>query len=1714
MMLRNFFTILLLLFVSLVHAQLNNSWIDYNKTYYKFTVANDGLYRIPQSALAANPALANVNADYFQLWRNGLQIRIYTTISNAPLTPNDYIEFWGEMNDGKADKQLYLNPDFQLADKYSLETDTAAYFLTVNTFTPNLRFISTNNSAPSNAIPDPYFMRDVDYYYRDNLNRGEARVIGEYVYSSSYDRGEGLTSNPGYAVCCDINKDFYNLNVYTGGGANSFSVRVNAVGLALNSRNLRIKLNQNDLTAPPYGQSIAMADFNYQKVNLSNLPLTLLQDPNYLNIKIGSTSTNTNDRFVVSNIGLTYPSIFNFSNANSFKFTLAASSTGNYLVIDSFNFGMTPPILFDLTSGTRYLGEISSTPGKVKFVLPSSTTTRSFILVSQMAVNSISNFTTRNFINFSDGNNQGAYLIISNPVLYNDGNGHNYVEEYRQYRSSIQGGSFNSKIYNIEELTDQFGFGIKNHPGAIRDFIRFAYSNFNPSPEYVFIIGRGVDYADQRRNTASPILQQLNLVPTFGWPASDILLSAAPGQFTPLIPIGRLAAINGEEVNSYLIKIQQYESAQQSNSGNSQDKLWMKNFMHISGGRDSAENAQFSHYMNAYKLIAQDTLIGANVESFSKTSTGVVQQASNQRIDDLFTQGLSFIGYFGHSSANTFEFNLSNPLVYNNAGKYPFFNVSGCSAGNYYTFDQLRISGTLTLSEKYVLANQRGSIGFLADTHFGIPPFLNFYNTSLYKHFCQSDYGNSIGNQIKAVTKELGGLNSTLDFYTRMHLEEINLHGDPALKINYFSKPDYVIEDQMVKINPTTISVADNRFGLKIKIYNIGKYEKDSLWATVKLKLPNDSVIVLFKKLLPGFNNIYTSPYYPNNPYLLDTAINISALNKGLNKIIIDLDTSNIIDELSEMNNTLTKEFYVFPDELRPVYPSNFSIVNRQHISYSASTTNQFIGTRAYKMEIDTTELFNSPFKKSYDKTGRGGLVEFNPSNLIFTDSTVYYWRVATVPLNSNILTWNSSSFVYLSSSSTGYNQSHYYQFLKSNYNDIKLDSSRQFRFNETPQNLTIRTGLYPYFNYDRINVNLGLNQLEFYGCINFGVPGGYNNMQFYVFDTLTLLPWRNRNVSNTSGLYGSRNVCQGGSPNDSTRAFFEYNYSNALHRANAMNFIDSIPNGMYVAITNLANTTNTSFINQWMDDTLSLGSGHSLYHKLKSIGFEQIDSFTQNLPFLYFFKKGNNNFPSTQIMGPTQSSYIDQTFRLMGAGSSVGTIESPVYGPVRSWKSLHWRGSTTDPDVNADSVKVQVWGTGNSGVFALLSTMYPSQDTSLAFVDSPFIKLVVINKDEHFLTPNQLRYLRVNADLLPEGAVAPAILFTAKDSVEEGEPIDLSIAFKNISDNSFDSLLKVKLIINKSDNTIDTILIPKRKTLIPGDTIDIHYKIDTRNFSEGNTWSIDFNPDNDQPEQFHYNNVWSNNFYIKKNDKYNPLLDVTFDGVHILNKDIVASKPHILIKLKDENRFLALDDTSLMTLKVKFPDNSIHSYQFGDTMRFIPASLNSGENTASIEFLPAFAEDGDYELIVSGKDASGNNAGSSNNTESLTYRVGFSVINKPMISNLLNYPNPFTTSTAFVFTVTGSEIPQNIRIQILTITGKVVREITKNELGPIHIGRNITEFKWDGTDLYGQKLANGVYIYRVLTNLNGKSLDKYTADGDNTDKYFKKGYGKMYLMR
>src|SRR6185369_10047753 len=213
--------LLLLLILADLHANsqvYNNEWINYSQTYYKFKVGATGLYRISQPALSSI-GLGSTPAELFKLWRNGKEIPVYTTVATGSMGESDYIEFWGEMNDGKPDLPLYRLPDFQLDDKWSIETDTAFYFLTVTSSASNLRYQPTANNVALNILPvEPYFMRSVGTQWRQKTNNGFAESVGSLVYSSAFDQGEGWTSLDIFNSGTPLTDNQLNLMVYTGPG--------------------------------------------------------------------------------------------------------------------------------------------------------------------------------------------------------------------------------------------------------------------------------------------------------------------------------------------------------------------------------------------------------------------------------------------------------------------------------------------------------------------------------------------------------------------------------------------------------------------------------------------------------------------------------------------------------------------------------------------------------------------------------------------------------------------------------------------------------------------------------------------------------------------------------------------------------------------------------------------------------------------------------------------------------------------------------------------------------------------------------------------------------------------------------------------------------------------------------------------------------------------------------------------------------------------------------------------------------------------------------------------------------------------------------------------------------------------------------------------------------------------------------------------------------
>ncbi len=1662
-------------------AQYNNEWIDYSKTYYKFNIGKDGIFRIPDSVLQS-VGLQNIPAEQFQLWKNGIQVPIYTSAVTGVLGASGYIEFWGEMNDGKLDRLLYRNINEQLSDKWSLYTDTASYFLTVNPAGNNLRLVPTENNVAGNTLPaDQYFMYTHNKSFKNRINHGYAGIVGEYVYSSSYDRGEGYTSND-IRPANPLNETVNNLYPFAGGPDGTFFI--SAFGNANNNRNVRVQVNNTQLVDVP------MNSFFDTKQQVP-LPASLLSTGSAA-VRITNTSGNVNDRMVVGKYELTYARQFNFGNSTNFVFELDANLAGNYLRISNFNHGNTDtlPVLYDLTNFRRYLGD-KSQAGILQFVLQPSLQKRKLVLVNERRSNltAVTKLNERNFVNYAASEWQGDYMIISNPWLYNGSNG-NPVEAYRQYRASATGGGYNARVYDINQLIDQFAFGIKGHPFSVKNFIKYADDVFSAKPRAVFLIGKGVSYVQARSNESNQLLERLNLVPTFGYPASDNLFTARDNQTLARIPIGRLSVVTPGEIDIYLEKVKEHEY-NGINAPNTVDgRGWMKNVVHAIGGGDANLTRQIGGYMDQLKQIIEDTLYGGNVKSYSKSGV-IASQLSLEELQILFSEGIGILNYFGHSSASKIEFNIERPEEYNNLGKYPLFLVNGCLAGDIFNTDVNRFNAINTLSEDYILANQRGAIGFIASSHYGIVSYLNSYLQEFYKQLSTTGYGNTVGEVLS------GAFESFLakwgnDFFARLHAEEITLHGDPAVKLFMQEKPDYITEDQYIQL-PPVVTVVDREFQVKIGLFNLGKAVSDSVNITIQRQLPQGELVQIAEVRTVITNTDSLLFTIPINP----------ALEKGENKIIVTLDSDNEVDEVSETNNYVAKTFYIIENEVIPVYPYRFSIVNKANPVFFASTADPLDKGGTFIMEIDTTQLFDSPFKRVFSRESRGGLIEFNPS-LTLSDSTVYYWRVAVQPPPEKEYLWQNSSFVYLPGSSEGFNQSHFFQHLSSENRGLTLGAaSRSWVFDEVMNSLFIRNGVYPTASGTESSYVNSINGQDILGS-----GCNFDEVIFQVIDPRTFKPWLN-DFSGATGLYNSiRATCGGGKIHN-----FQYFLSNSTSRKHAMDFIDLIPDGYYVIARSNTNSSpaGNTFVDIWKADTAMHGSGNSLYHKLYEQGFWDLDSFYTPRAWSIVFRKNDMlSFPPRSQMSQNEYDLITMSVNCPSP-DTLGYIVSPRLGPAKEWKQLHWDGYSQE--TGNDNIEIEVVGARQDNSRHVLATLDEATKSSdVSFIDAsefPFIELRMKNVDTVTSTPYQLRYWRLNYEPYPEGAIAPNIYFEAKDTVDLGEMVKIGVAFKNISDKNFDSL-KLKLLLIDRNNVQHELDMSRQKPLIAGDTIRLEYTLNTKDFPGLNTIVAFFNPDGDQLEEYLLNNFLHKSIFVRP-DNFNPLMDVTFDGVHILNNDIVSAKPHILVKVKDDSKFLLLDDTSLVKIYVRYPNGVQRQFSFNnDTLRFTPAVAGADrvDNTATIEFNPDFLEDGDYELVISARDRSGNSTGQPE------YRAAFKVINKPMISNMFNYPNPFTTSTAFVFTLTGSEVPQNIRIQILTVTGKIVREITKEELGDIKIGRNITEFKWDGTDQYGQKLANGVYLYRVITNLNGKSLDKYRAEGDRTDQFFNKGYGKMYLMR
>lgn len=97
------------------------------------------------------------------------------------------------------------------------------------------------------------------------------------------------------------------------------------------------------------------------------------------------------------------------------------------------------------------------------------------------------------------------------------------------------------------------------------------------------------------------------------------------------------------------------------------------------------------------------------------------------------------------------------------------------------------------------------------------------------------------------------------------------------------------------------------------------------------------------------------------------------------------------------------------------------------------------------------------------------------------------------------------------------------------------------------------------------------------------------------------------------------------------------------------------------------------------------------------------------------------------------------------------------------------------------------------------------------------------------------------------------------------------------------------------------------------------------------------------------------------------------------------------------------------------------------------------------------------------------------------------------VIERVLNYPNPFTTNTEFWFEHNQPNQILDVKIQVFTVSGKVVKTIDQTVQTEGYSQNRQNPIVWNGTDDYGDRLGRGVYIYKVevRSRSNGSRAEK-----------------------
>ncbi|HCX20441.1 MAG TPA: hypothetical protein DHN29_00905, partial [Cytophagales bacterium] len=873
-------------------------------------------------------------------------------------------------------------------------------------------------------------------------------------------------------------------------------------------------------------------------------------------------------------------------------------------------------------------------------------------------------------------------------------------------------------------------------------------------------------------------------------------------------------------------------------------------------------------------------------------------------------------------------------------------------------------------------------------------------------------------------------------------------------------------------------------FQLKLVVRNYGRTTSDSL------------AVRVLRTFSDGSSREYIHKY---ERVLRQDTLSFSITNEsgdaveGANNFVIALDYDNDILELNETNNSANFDLFIPRGNTIALYPRPFATVNQSEVDLVWQSANMLEQNRTYSLEIDTVSDFSSTFltREVFD----GQLLNaYHLSLSTVPDSSTVYWRTRFAEAVANEDTnWVTSSFTLVADQLEGWAQVDGGQFVSNGLSGVSFDpKTKSLDFNETSSSIQVNThGANSTLKYEDYQVVVdGLNLLLTDNTAD-PVCKRSNAINAVFFDRETAQPFR---PFGTDGTDVFNDLVCGRLP----QMIHNLNETDVLGTNRYLDSLIGVIDNRDVVLLFSFGTVNYA---SWDAELIS---------SLNSIGIQSstISALVAGQPVIFIGRKGDPEGSAIELTSngstiPPQDQALELIDAVTGKFSS-GQMFSTRIGPASDWDSFHY-------DVKAersDSWQVSVSGISESGVSSSLfsgNRVAEAKELDLSSLDAsqyPYLQLDFLFADISEQTPPKLDAWSVTYQEVPEGILSASTI--ANEELKEGQVFNRSFYFANLSELDFSDSLDVVIDIL----TVESGELEEQQLRLPavtaGDSAVFEVTTATRGKVGSNNLSISVStPD--------LENYYSNNAHLLsaaftvEEDLVNPLLDVTIDGNYILDGDIISPNPNIRVAMRDDNEFLFKDDTSGVNIEMK-RDCEVCVYErINLSSPEVTYTVASESQDFEVFYSPATLEDGIYTLRVQVADETGNKSGIE------PYEISFEVINESSITHFYPYPNPFSTSTRFVFTLTGSVIPDQIKIQIMTVSGRVVREITQDEIGPLKIGNNITQYAWDGRDEFGDQLANGVYLYKVFIKQNGQEVDHRITSGD---RGFKNGFGKIYLLR